>query len=100
MTGLTLAFAPLVAWWAIAAFAAAAALVLAYGAVRRARGIAWRFLALAVLLAILAEPSLVDKLAHTAYAAESSSPDELAKFLKTDTAKWKAVIASTGLKID
>ena len=48
----------------------------------------------------LAEPALVDKLAHTAYAAESSSPDELGKFLKTDTAKWKAVIKSTGLKID
>lgn len=48
----------------------------------------------------LAEPALVDKLAHTAYAAESSSPEELGKFLKTDTAKWKAVIASTGLKID
>jgi tripartite-type tricarboxylate transporter receptor subunit TctC len=48
----------------------------------------------------LAEPALVDKLAHTAYAAESSSPEELGKFLKTDTAKWKAVIKLTGLKID
>jgi tripartite-type tricarboxylate transporter receptor subunit TctC len=48
----------------------------------------------------LADPSLVDKLAHTAYTAQSSSPDELGKFLKTDTAKWKAVVKSTGLKID
>jgi tripartite-type tricarboxylate transporter receptor subunit TctC len=48
----------------------------------------------------LAEPALVAKLAHTAYTAESSSPDQLGKFLQADTAKWKAVIMSTGLKID
>ena len=48
----------------------------------------------------LAEPALVEKLAHTAYTAESSSPDQLGKFQQADTAKWKAVIMSTGLKID
>ncbi len=36
-------------------------LALAYGAMRRARGIAWRLLALAVLVAILVDPSLVEE---------------------------------------
>ena len=61
MNGLTLAAAPLLPWTAILAFAAAAALILAYGAWRRARGTTWRCLAVAVLLAILIEPSLVEE---------------------------------------
>jgi len=48
----------------------------------------------------LVEPSLVEKLGRNAYIVESSSPDELAKFLKTDTEKWEAVIKTTGIKID
>ncbi len=60
MSGLTLATAPLLPWWAIIGFAAAALAVLAYGAFRRASGIAWRFLALAALIAILIDPSLVE----------------------------------------
>jgi tripartite-type tricarboxylate transporter receptor subunit TctC len=48
----------------------------------------------------LADPAIVDKLAHTAYTAESSSPNELRSFLKTDTEKWQSVIKTTGLKID
>ncbi len=48
----------------------------------------------------LAEPSLVEKLGRSAYTVGSSTPDELAKFLKTDTEKWEAVIKSTGIKID
>jgi tripartite-type tricarboxylate transporter receptor subunit TctC len=48
----------------------------------------------------LAEPSLVEKLGRNAYTVESSSPDELAKFLQTDTEKWEAVIKTTGIKID
>jgi tripartite-type tricarboxylate transporter receptor subunit TctC len=48
----------------------------------------------------LAEPAIVAKLANTAYTAASSSPDELGKFLKADTAKWSAVITSAGIKID
>jgi tripartite-type tricarboxylate transporter receptor subunit TctC len=48
----------------------------------------------------LADPAIVDKLAHTAYTAESSSPNELRNFLKTDTEKWQSVIKTTGLKID
>ena len=48
----------------------------------------------------LVEPTLVEKLARNAYAVESSSADELAKFLKADTEKWEAVIKTTGIKID
>src|SRR6516164_839393 len=48
----------------------------------------------------LVDPALVDKLARNAYTAESSSPDELAKFLKADTEKWEAVLKTTGIKID
>jgi tripartite-type tricarboxylate transporter receptor subunit TctC len=38
----------------------------------------------------LTEPSLVEKLGRNAYTVGSSSPDELVKFLKTDTEKWAA----------
>ena len=61
MNGLTLAAAPMLPWAAIAAFAAVAVLVLLYGALRRARGITWRVLAVAALLLILIDPSLVEE---------------------------------------
>ena len=48
----------------------------------------------------LAEPSLVEKPGRNAYTVGSSSPDELANILKTDTQKWEAVIKTTGIKID
>jgi len=48
----------------------------------------------------LAEPSLVEKLGRNAYTVGSSPPDELARFLKTDTEKWEAVIKTVGIKID
>ena len=48
----------------------------------------------------LAEPALVEKFERTAYAAESSSTGDLAKFLAVDTEKWETVIKSTGIKID
>jgi hypothetical protein len=54
-----LATAPLLPWWGIAVLAGAAALILAPGIWRRARGIAWRGAAVAMLLAILVNPSLV-----------------------------------------
>src|SRR4029077_12250839 len=57
----TLAAAPLLAWWAIAALAAAAALVLALGLWRRAGGVLWRAAAVLMLLAILVNPSLVEE---------------------------------------
>jgi hypothetical protein len=57
--GWSVAFNPMLPLWAIAAFALAAAALIAFGAVRRARGLWWRLAGLALLLAILADPSLV-----------------------------------------
>jgi len=48
----------------------------------------------------LADAALVAKLAHTAYTAAGSTPDELRKFLKADAEKWSTVIKTAGLKID
>ena len=48
----------------------------------------------------LADPAIKDKLAKTGYAAEGSSPEELEKLLKSEIAKWSAVIKSVGIKID
>ena len=52
------------------------------------------------IIAVLAEPAIIDKLAQTAYAASGSSPGELREFLEADTAKWNAVIKTAGIKID
>jgi hypothetical protein len=60
-TAYTLAAAPLLPWPLIATLAAAGLLALALGLWRRARGIAWRGAALAMLLAILVNPSLVEE---------------------------------------
>src|SRR5712691_3445130 len=57
----TIATAPFLPWWAIAALAGAAVVVLALGMWRRARGVAWRGAAVAMLLAILCNPSLVEE---------------------------------------
>jgi hypothetical protein len=61
MNGLAIAVSPLLPWWAIIAFASVAVLVLAFGAWRRARSLAWRLLALAALVLILIDPSLVEE---------------------------------------
>lgn len=50
--------------------------------------------------AALAEPAIKDKLAASGYGAEGSSPEELAKLLRAEIAKWSAVIKSVGIKID
>jgi hypothetical protein len=57
----TLAAAPLLPWLAIAALAAAGALILGFGLWRRARGLWWRAVAVAVLLAALVNPSLIEE---------------------------------------
>src|SRR3954447_22311331 len=57
----TIAAAPLLPWWAVVSLAGIALLVLAIGAWRRARGLFWRFAALAMLLTILVNPSLVEE---------------------------------------
>ena len=63
MTGsaLTLATAPLLPWSMIAVLGAACALCLGFGILRRARGLLWRALAVAILLAALVNPSLVEE---------------------------------------
>ncbi len=48
----------------------------------------------------LAEPAIKDKLATNGYVAEGSSPEELEKLLKSEIARWSAVIKSVGIKID
>jgi tripartite-type tricarboxylate transporter receptor subunit TctC len=48
----------------------------------------------------LTDPAIKDKLAKTGYAAEGSSPEELEKLLKSEIAKWSAVIKTVGVKID
>ena len=50
--------------------------------------------------AALADPAIKDKLAQTGYVAEGSSPAELEQLLKSEIAKWSAVIKSMGIKID
>src|SRR5262244_3052765 len=50
--------------------------------------------------AALADPAIKDKLAQAGYAAEGSSPEELEQLLKSEIAKWSAVIKSAGIKID
>jgi tripartite-type tricarboxylate transporter receptor subunit TctC len=52
------------------------------------------------LLKALAAPAITEKFEKTAYSPTPSSPEELGKFLKADTAKWSAIIKSAGLKID
>ncbi len=61
MSGWSLGFSPLLPWWAISAFALAAAVLLGFGAWRRARGAAWRLLACTALALIAAGPSLVEQ---------------------------------------
>jgi tripartite-type tricarboxylate transporter receptor subunit TctC len=50
--------------------------------------------------AALADPAIKDKLLQTGYVAGGSSPEELEQLLKSEIAKWSAVIKSMGIKID
>ncbi|HLI14289.1 MAG TPA: hypothetical protein VKY65_22055 [Alphaproteobacteria bacterium] len=59
LQNLSITFAPLLPWLAVAGFAAVAVALLALGWLRRARGMAWRSLVLAVLLLTLANPAAV-----------------------------------------
>jgi hypothetical protein len=63
MTGsaFALASAPLLPWFAIAFLGAAGALVLAFGILRRASGLLWRAIAVAILLAALVNPSVIEE---------------------------------------
>ena len=57
----SLATAPLLSWMAIALLGAVCALVLGFGLLRRARGLSWRAIALAILSAALVNPSMVEE---------------------------------------
>ncbi|MBM3556995.1 MAG: hypothetical protein FJX47_15735, partial [Alphaproteobacteria bacterium] len=57
----SIAFTPLFPWWAITTLAALALALLIYGALRRASGLGFRFVAFAIALLILANPSLVEE---------------------------------------
>src|SRR5689334_8837579 len=63
MTGgaLSLAAAPLLPWYAIAALGAAGLLILGFGVLRGARGVLWRMIAVAILLAALVNPSVIEE---------------------------------------
>ncbi|MEX2453672.1 MAG: hypothetical protein WD470_03155 [Rhodospirillaceae bacterium] len=58
---LSIAFAPMFPWPVLGGLAVVAIVLAGFGAFRRARGTAWRFLAVAVLLAALANPVLVEE---------------------------------------
>ncbi|HTV45858.1 MAG TPA: hypothetical protein VMF05_11110 [Stellaceae bacterium] len=60
-SGFLLSAAPLLPWAAIALLAAASLACLGFGVLRRARGLFWRAIAIAVLLAALVNPSLVEE---------------------------------------
>src|SRR2546426_3586208 len=48
----------------------------------------------------LSDGAIKDKLAQTGYLAEGSSPEELGQLLKSEIAKWSAVVKAVGIKID
>jgi tripartite-type tricarboxylate transporter receptor subunit TctC len=51
-------------------------------------------------VAALAVPAVNRKLEQMGYAAAGSTPAELANLLKTEIAKWTAIIKTAGIKID
>jgi len=57
----SVAFAPFIPWWALAALAIVALIPVVFGLVRGARGTFWRAVMLAFLLLALANPSLVEE---------------------------------------
>ena len=49
---------------------------------------------------VLADPAIRDKLADTGYVAGGSSPEELGKLLRSEIARWSALIKSVGITLD
>jgi tripartite-type tricarboxylate transporter receptor subunit TctC len=49
---------------------------------------------------VLADPAIREKLAETGYAAGGSSPEELGKLLRSEIARWSALIKSIGITLD
>jgi tripartite-type tricarboxylate transporter receptor subunit TctC len=50
--------------------------------------------------AVLADPAIRAKLTEMGYAAGGSSPAELGQLLKSDIARWSALVKSLGIKLD
>ena len=48
----------------------------------------------------LTDPAIQDKLTKTGYAGRGSTPEELGHLLKSEIAKWSAVIKTVGIKIE
>ncbi len=61
MSGTEIAFDPLVPLWLLAGFAVLALLATGYAALQRARGWPWRGLAFAVLIALIANPAILQE---------------------------------------
>src|SRR5262252_220813 len=49
---------------------------------------------------VLAEPAIRAKLAEMGYVAAGSSPEELGKLLRSEIARWSALIKSVGITLD
>ena len=49
---------------------------------------------------VLADPAIRDKLAETGYVAGGSSPEDLGKLLRSEIARWSALIKSVGITLD
>ena len=49
---------------------------------------------------VLADQGIRDKLAETGYVAGASSPEELGKLLRSEIARWSALIKSVGITLD
>ncbi|MBV8736820.1 MAG: hypothetical protein JO007_06110 [Alphaproteobacteria bacterium] len=60
-SGFSIAAAPLLPWWALALLGCAALVLLAVGVWRAAPALGWRAAAIAILLAVLVNPSLIEE---------------------------------------
>jgi tripartite-type tricarboxylate transporter receptor subunit TctC len=49
---------------------------------------------------VLADPVMKEKLAETGYVAGGSSPEVLGKLLKSDIARWSALVKTVGITLD
>lgn len=52
------------------------------------------------LLAVLKEPQVANALRSAGFSVEPSTPDEFAKKLSTEVARWGAIIKTAGIKLD
>ncbi len=54
----------------------------------------------AQVVKILADPDMAQRLASQGSEPRSSTPDELAQFMRDESARWKKVIKSAGIKVE